>query len=134
MSPDNVLISTILSKPTPAVLKMTDEPSAKMPIKGKTIIDKTKQTPKLLRAFPSGFVEDSIKPEWRPDDNLAPKILIRLPLSPENSGSKVSNVGFVSNVSTALFKIAPAEHPKNEHKSNTGVDCLKIVFVSSDSL
>ena len=134
MRPDKVLISTILSKPTPTVLKIIDDPSAKIPIKGKTIIDKTKQTPKLLMVFPSGFVDGSINPEWRPDDNLAPKILIKLPLSPENSGSNVSNVGFVSNVSTALFNIAPAEHPKNEHKSKTGVDCFKIVLLSSDNL
>lgn len=84
--------------------------------------------------FPSGFVVGSIKPECRPEDNLAPKILIKLPLSPENKGSKVSKLGFVSNVSTALFKIPPAEHPKKEHKSNTGVDCLNIVLVSYDKL
>ena len=88
--------------------------------------------PKLSRASPSGFADGSTNPECRPDDNLAPKILIRLPLSPEKSGTNVSKLGFVSNVSTELFKIPPAEPPKNEHRSKIGVDCLKIVLVSSD--
>ena len=88
--------------------------------------------PKLLSASPSGLANGSINPECRPDDNLAPRILIRLPLSPENSGTKVNRLGFVSNVSTELFKIPPAEPPKKEHRSKTGVDCLRMVFVSSD--
>ena len=67
-------------------------------------------------------------------DNLAPKILIKLPLSPENSGIKVNKLGFVSNVSTELFRIPPAEPPKKEHKSKIGVDCFNMVLVSSDSL
>ena len=54
--------------------------------------------------------------------------------SPENRGIKVSKLGLVSSVSTELFKIPPAEPPKKEHKSRIGVDCFKIVFVSSDSL
>ena len=40
----------------------------------------------------------------------------------------------VGKVSTALFKIPPAEHPKKEHKSKTGVDCFKMVLVSYDRL
>lgn len=88
--------------------------------------------PKLLSASPSGLANGSTNPECRPDDNLAPKILIRLPLSPENSGTKVNKLGFVSKVSTELFRIPPAEPPKKEHKSRIGVDCLKIVLVSSD--
>ena len=134
INPDNVLISMILTNPTPAVFKITDDASARKPINGNMTIDNTKQTLKLLTAYPCGLVVDSTSPEWRPEDNLAPKILIRLPLSPENSGIKVSKLGFESKLSTALFKIPPAEHPKKEHKSKTGVDCLNIVFVSSDNL
>ena len=89
---------------------------------------------KLWTASPLGFLNGSTKPEWRPEDSLAPKILMRLPLSPEKSGRSVSKLGFVSSVSTAEFNIPPAAPPKKEHKSNTGVDCFKIVWVSSDSL
>ena len=124
----------ILSNPTPAVLKMIDEASANIPMNGNTIIDRIQQIMKLCTVFPSGFLVGSTRPEWRPEDNLAPKILIKLPLSPENRGRSVSKLGFVSKVSTALFKIPPAEHPKKEHKSKTGVDCFKMVLDSYDRL
>ena len=130
--PDNVLIGMILWNPTPAVLNALDEPSASIPMNGNTIMANIKQIPKLLSASPSGFFIGSINPECNPEDNLAPKILIKLPLSPENSGTNVNKLGFVSNVSTELFKIPPADPPKKEHRSKIGVDCLKIVFVSSD--
>lgn len=38
--PDNVLISIILSKPTPATLNNTEDTSARIPITGKIIIAK----------------------------------------------------------------------------------------------
>ena len=134
MIPDNVDISTILSNPTPTTPSAYDEPSANRPINGYTIIAKIKQIMKLWTASPSGFLNGSTKPEWSPDDNLAPKILIRLPLSPENSGNSVSRLGLVSKVSTALFNMLPAAPPKKEHNNKTGVDCLKIMLVSSDNL
>lgn len=134
MIPDNVLISIILTNPTPAVFKTMDDASARNPINGKTTIASTRQTLKFLIAFPCGLEVGSTSPECRPDDSLAPKILIRLPHSPENRGINVSKLGFESKLSTALFKIPPAEHPKKEHTSKTGVDCFKIVFVSSDNL
>ena len=85
---------------------------------------------KLCTASPCGLLNGSTRPEWSPEDNLAPKILIKLPLSPENSGINVSKLGFVSNVSTELLRIPPAEPPKKEHKSRIGVDCFSMVFVS----
>ena len=130
--PDIVLIGMILSNPTPIVPNINDDDSAIIPMNGNTIIANTKQIPKLLSASPSGLFFGSTNPECNPDDNLAPRILIKLPLSPENNGTNVNKLGFVSNVSTELFKIPPAEPPKNEHKSKIGVDCFKIVFVSSD--
>ena len=127
-------IGIILSNPTPATPNIMDDVSASIAIKGNITIAKIKQIPKLCRASPSGLDKGSTRPEWRPDESLAPKILIKLPHSPENSGINVSRLGFVSNVSTAPFNIPPAEHPKNEHKSSTGEDCDNIVLVSSDSL
>ena len=56
------------------------------------------------------------------------------PLSPENNGNNVSKLGFVNNVSIEEFNIPPAETPKNELKSKTGVDCVIIFLDSSDIL
>ena len=130
INPDIVDISTILSNPTPATPNAKDDPSAKRPIIGKIIMAKMKLIMKLWTASPVGFLNGSTKPEWSPEDNLAPKILIRLPLSPENSGKRVNRLGFVSNVSTAEFRMLPAAPPNREHKSKTGVDCFKMVLVS----
>ena len=120
----------MFAKPTPTVLNAIDDDSAKNPMNGKTMMAKIKQIIKLWIVFPLGIFKGSTKPEWRPEDNLAPKILIKLPHSPENRGSKVSKLGLVSNVSTELFKIPPADPPKKEQRSKVGVDCLKIVLVS----
>ena len=73
----------------------------------------------------------SIKPECSPEDNLAPNILTKSPLSPENRGTNVNKVGFVSKVDSQLSNINPANIPKNEHKTNVGVDCLRINLISS---
>ena len=45
--PDIVLISIILSNPTPIVLRTTDEPSANMPMNGKIMIESMKEIIKL---------------------------------------------------------------------------------------
>ena len=88
----------------------------------------------MYKVFFLGLKIGSIKPEWRPDDNLAPKILTILPLSPENNGIKVNNVGLDKSVEIELLNIPPANTPKIEQINNTGVDCLIIDLVSSDEL
>ena len=87
---------------------------------------------KLCTDSPSGLLRGSIRPECIPEDSLADKILTKPPLSPENKGTNVSNVGFVSNVSSELLRIPPADTPKTEHTNKTGVDCFIITLFSSE--
>ena len=47
INPDNVDISIILSNPTPTTPRAKDDPSAKMPINGKTMTARIKQIMKL---------------------------------------------------------------------------------------
>ena len=116
--------------PTPTLLKAIVEDSAKNPINGYIIIAKETIAMKFSMVCFLGLKTGSIKPEWSPEDNLAPKMLTKPPLSPENNGTKVNNVWFLSNVVIELFNIPPASVPKMEQKNNTGVDCLTICLTS----
>ena len=63
ISPDNAEIGIIFSNPTPVTPNTKDEPSASIPINGKMTMAKIKQTAKLCKASPSGFLIGSTKPE-----------------------------------------------------------------------
>ena len=116
--------------PTPMLFKAMVEDSAKNPINGYITIAKVTIAMKFSIVCFLGLRTGSIKPEWRPEDSLAPNMLTKPPLSPENNGTKVNNVWFLSNVLSELFNIPPATVPKMEQKNNTGVDCLTICLTS----
>ncbi len=125
--PAKKLIVAIFKKPTPLIPRINEEESAKIPITGYIIIAKIRIIPKFFKALEPGLREGSIKPKCNPEDNLAPKILTKLPLSPENKGTKVNKLGLDNKVSAELFKIPPEILPKIEQINKTGVDCLTIV-------
>lgn len=58
-----VLISNMFTNPTPAVLRIIDEDSAKNPMNGNTTIAKIKLIMKLWIVFPLGILSGSTKPE-----------------------------------------------------------------------
>lgn len=126
------LINIILSKPIPTTFNKTDEDSARIPINGYITSINNIIIAKLCMDSPSGLLRGSIRPECIPEDSLADKILTKPPLSPENKGTNVSKLGFVSKVSSELLRIPPADTPKTEHISKTGVDCLIIILFSSE--
>ena len=112
------------------LLKAIVEDSARDPINGYITKPKVTIAMKFSIVCFLGLSTGSIKPEWSPEDNLAPKMLTNPPLSPENNGTKVNNVWFLSNVLIELFNIPPATVPKMEQKNKTGVDCLTICLTS----
>lgn len=132
INPAIELINIILSKPIPTTFKKTDDDSARIPINGYITRANNNIIAKLCTDSPSGLLRGSIRPECIPEDSLADKILTKPPLSPENKGTNVSNVGFVSNVSSELLRIPPADTPKTEHTNKTGVDCFIITLFSSE--
>lgn len=122
---DNVSI-----KPIPILPNAKVEDSAKNPITGYITTARVTIAAKFSIVCLLGLRTGSIKPEWRPDDSLAPKILTKPPLSPENNGTNVSNVWFLSNVVRESFNIPPANVPRREQMNNTGVDCLTMCLTS----
>jgi len=91
------------------------------------------KTKTILKFFVNSWLNlktGSINPAWIADESLALKILIILPLSPEKSGTKAKRLGLLSRVLTELFKIDPAETPKTDERTKTGVDCFIIFFIS----
>ena len=58
--------------------------------------------------------------------NLAPRILTRSPLSPENNGTKARILGLFKITEKLLFRIVPAVVPRIEDKKSTGVLCFMI--------
>ena len=77
-----------------------------------------------------GLKIGSISPECKPEEILAPKILTKLPLSPENNGSRVNKVGLVNKVVSDVLNTPPAKAPNKEQTNKTGVDCFKMVLLS----
>lgn len=83
-------------------------------------------TPKFLKASPPGFKVDFIEPICKLEESLAPRILTRSPLSPENKGTKARILGLLKITEKLPFKIVPAVVPKMEDKNKAGVLCLTI--------
>ena len=90
--PARKLIDNDLGNPTPTFPKANVEDSAKNPIKGYITTANVTIAMKFSIVCFLGLNTGSIKPEWRPEDNLAPKMLTKPPLSPENNGTRVSKV------------------------------------------
>ena len=127
--PDMKLIRIMLGYPIPIPPNPMVEVSAMIAMIGYIIIANMRIIVKFSIVCSLGFNDGSIKPEWRADESLAPKILTRPPLSPEKSGINVSNVWFLSNVDNELFNTPPASAPSIEQASRTGVDCLTIRLI-----
>ena len=83
---------------------------------------------KFLNAPSLGLNEDSMDPMCKPEDNRAPKILTRSPLSPENRGTRDKMLGFPKIVEKLPFKIVPAVVPNRDAKNRVGVLCT-IIFL-----
>ena len=106
------------------------EASAKNPIIGNIIKDRKITMLKFSKVTFPGLRSASIRPEWRPDESLALKTLTNPPLSPEKSGTRVSNVWLLRRVVMEPFNIPPARVPRMEQTKSTGVDCLTIFLIS----
>ena len=83
---------------------------------------------KFLIAPSVGLRDDSIEPMCKPEDNRAPKILTRSPLSPENNGTKAKIPGLFKIAEKLPFKMVPAVVPNSEDKNRVGVLCI-IIFL-----
>lgn len=83
---------------------------------------------KFLNAPSVGLKEDSIDPMCNPEDNLAPRMLTRSPLSPENNGTRARMPGLLRIVEKLLFKIVPAVVPNRDEINKVGVLCT-IIFL-----
>ena len=90
--PEMKLIDNAGRIPTPIFPNPIVDDSAKNPIKGYITIANVIIAMKFSIVCFLGLRTGSIKPEWRPDESLAPKMLTKPPLSPENNGTNVSNV------------------------------------------
>ena len=84
--------------------------------------------PKFLNAPSEGLREEFIDPICNPEDNLAPRILTRSPLSPENKGTKARILGLLKITEKLLFRMVPAVVPRIEDKKRAGVLCF-IIFL-----
>ena len=82
--------------------------------------------PKFLTASSEGRREGLINPICNPEDNLAPSILTKSPLSPENKGIRARMLGLFKITENVLFRMVPAEAPRIEDKNRVGVLCFMI--------
>lgn len=88
---------------------------------------------KFLIADSFGLKEDSMDPICNPEDNLAPRMLTRSPLCPENNGTNARILGLLRIVEKLLFKMVPAVVPNSDDRNSVGVLCI-IIFLSWFSL
>lgn len=83
---------------------------------------------KFLSADSVGLKEDLMDPMCNPEDNLAPKMLTRSPLCPENNGTNARMLGLFRIVEKLLFKMVPAVVPNSDDRNSVGVLCI-IIFL-----
>lgn len=81
---------------------------------------------KFLNASSVGLRDDPMEPMCNPEDNLAPRILTKSPLSPENKGTRARILGLFKIAEKLPFKIVPAVVPNRDDKNNVGVLCTMI--------
>ena len=129
INPAAVLIKTILLSPTDSTPIANDPKYDKNPIRGYMIMANITIMAKFLNTSPVGLKEDSMDPMCNPEDNRAPKILTKSPLSPENNGTNAKILGLLKIVEKLLFKMVPAVVPNSDDRNSVGVLCI-IIFLS----